>query len=84
MNRNTRTLIVMAVAVLMASLASFGVYLAVRSMPVREVEIARAQAVVAARPLHGRPDAHQRRREDRAVAGRQPGARRRSPRSSAS
>ena len=51
MNRNTRTLIVMAVAVLMASLASFGVYLAVQSMPVREVEVARAQAVVAARPL---------------------------------
>jgi pilus assembly protein CpaB len=51
MNRNTRTLIVLAVAVLMAGLASFGVYLAVRSMPVREVEIARAQTVVAARPL---------------------------------
>jgi pilus assembly protein CpaB len=51
MNRNTRTLIVLAVAVLMAGLASFGVFLAVRSMPVREVEIARAQAVVAARPL---------------------------------
>ena len=51
MNRNTRTLIVLAVAVLMAGLASFGVWLTVRSMPVREVEIARAQAVVAARPL---------------------------------
>jgi len=51
MNRNTRTLIVLAVAVLMAGVASFGVYLAVRSMPVREVEIARTQAVVAARPL---------------------------------
>ena len=51
MNRNTRTLIVLAVAVLMAGLASFGVYTAVRSMPVREVEIARTQAVVAARPL---------------------------------
>jgi pilus assembly protein CpaB len=51
MNRNTRTLIVLAVAVLMAGIASFGVYIAVRSMPVREVEIARAQAVVAARPL---------------------------------
>ena len=51
MNRNTRTLIVMAVAILMASLASFGVYRAVQSMPVREVEVARAQAVVAARPL---------------------------------
>lgn len=51
MNRNTRTLIVVAVAVLMAAIASFGVYMAVRSMPVREVEIARVQAVVAARPL---------------------------------
>lgn len=51
MNRNTRTLIVLAVAVVMAGLASFGVYMAVRSMPVREVEVARAQAVVAARPL---------------------------------
>jgi pilus assembly protein CpaB len=37
--------------VLMAGLAAFGVWLTVRSMPVREVEIARAQAVVAARPL---------------------------------
>lgn len=51
MNRNTRTMIVLAVAVLMAGIASFGVYMAVRSMPVREVEIARTQAVVAARPL---------------------------------
>src|SRR4029450_11740167 len=51
MNRNTRTLVVLAVAVLMAALASFGFFLTVRSMPVREVEIARAQAVVAARPL---------------------------------
>jgi pilus assembly protein CpaB len=51
MNRNTRTVIVLAVAILMAGLASFGVWLTVRSLPVREVEIARAQAVVAARPL---------------------------------
>ena len=51
MNRNTRTLIVLAVAVVMAAVASFGVYMAVRSMPVREVEIARATTVVAARPL---------------------------------
>jgi pilus assembly protein CpaB len=51
MNRNTRTLIVLAVAIVMAGVAAFGVWLAVRSMPVREVEIARAQAVVAARPL---------------------------------
>ena len=51
MNRNTRTLVVVVVAVLMAGLAGFGVFLAVRSMPVREVEIARVQAVVAARSL---------------------------------
>jgi pilus assembly protein CpaB len=51
MNRNTRTLLVLAIAVVMAAIASYGVYLAVRSMPVREVEVARAQAVVAARPL---------------------------------
>jgi pilus assembly protein CpaB len=51
MNRNTRTMIVLAVAVLMAALASFGVFLTIRSMPVREVEIARVQAVVAAKPL---------------------------------
>lgn len=52
MNRNTRTLLVLAIAVVMAAVASYGVYLAVRSMPVREVEVARAQAVVAARPLN--------------------------------
>jgi len=51
MNRNTRTLIVLAIAVLTAGLASYGVYLAVRSMPVREVEVPTAYAVVAARPL---------------------------------
>jgi len=51
MNRNTRTIVVLVVAVLMAAVASLGVYLAVRSMPVREVEIARTQAVVATHPL---------------------------------
>jgi pilus assembly protein CpaB len=52
MNRNTRTLLVLAIAVVMAAIASYGVYLAVRSMPVREVEVVRAQAVVAARSLN--------------------------------
>jgi pilus assembly protein CpaB len=47
MNRNTRTLIVVAVAVVMASIASFGVYLAVRSIPERRVEIAQRQTLVA-------------------------------------
>jgi len=51
MNRNTRTIIVLAVAILMATIAAYGVYLAVKSMPVREVEIARTQAVVATHPL---------------------------------
>jgi len=51
MNRNTRTVVVLAIAVLMAAVAAFGVYLAVRSMPVREVEVIRSQAVVASHPL---------------------------------
>jgi pilus assembly protein CpaB len=50
MNRRNRTLIVVAVAVALASLASFGVYRAVLSIPVREVPIAKTFAVVAAKP----------------------------------
>ena len=48
MNRRTRTLVVVAVAVVLASLASFGVYRAIRAIPVREVPIATNFAVVAA------------------------------------
>jgi pilus assembly protein CpaB len=51
MNRNTRTLIVLVVAVLMASIAAYGVYLAEKSRPVKEVEVARIQAVVATHAL---------------------------------
>jgi pilus assembly protein CpaB len=51
MNRNTRTLIVVAIAVVMASLASLGVYMAVRSIPERRVEIAERHTVVAARAM---------------------------------
>jgi pilus assembly protein CpaB len=51
MNRNTRTLIVVAVAVVLAAVASFGVYRAVERIPVREVEVAHHQAVVARRAL---------------------------------
>jgi pilus assembly protein CpaB len=47
MNRRNRTLIVVGVAVLLASLASFGVYRAIQGIPVREVEIATRHAVVA-------------------------------------
>jgi pilus assembly protein CpaB len=51
MKRQYRTLIVMVVAVGTAALASFAVYRAVHAMPVREVEVASMQVVVAAEPL---------------------------------
>jgi pilus assembly protein CpaB len=47
MNRQTRTLIVLAVAVVSATVASFGIYQAISKIPVREVEIATRSAVVA-------------------------------------
>jgi pilus assembly protein CpaB len=51
MNRRTRTVVVVLIAIVLASLASLGVYRAVQRIPAREVEIATAHAVVAARPL---------------------------------
>ncbi len=51
MNRSTRTLLVVAIALLTASVASFFVYRAIQRIPVREVEIAQAYAVVAATHL---------------------------------
>jgi len=51
MNRNLRTALVLVIAVTMAGIAAWGVYRAIQNMPVREVEIARASAVVAARSL---------------------------------
>jgi pilus assembly protein CpaB len=47
MNRQTRTLIVLGVAVLAAFAASYGVYLAISRIPVREVEVATKHTVVA-------------------------------------
>ncbi len=47
MNRRTRTLIVVGVAVALASLASFGVYRTIQQMPVKQVPIAERFAVVA-------------------------------------
>lgn len=47
MNRGTRTLVVLAVAVIAAGVASYGVYAAIRSIPERRVEIATRHAVVA-------------------------------------
>jgi pilus assembly protein CpaB len=51
MNRQTRTLIVLLVALGAASAASFGVYRAISRIPVREVEIATRHAVVATTSL---------------------------------
>ena len=47
MNRGTRTLIVLTVAVIAAAAASYGVYTAIRNIPERRVEIATRNAVVA-------------------------------------
>jgi pilus assembly protein CpaB len=51
MNRTKRTIVVLAVATITATLATVGVYTAVKSIPVREVEVAHTFAVVAARNL---------------------------------
>jgi len=51
MSRQTRTLIVVAVAILVASAASFFMYQVIQRMPVREVEVASATAVTAARNI---------------------------------
>jgi len=51
MNRRNRTLIVVALAVVLASIASFGVYRAIQSIPVREVAIAKTFAVVASKAV---------------------------------
>ena len=51
MNRTTRTVVVMAVATVIAGVASLGVYAAVKSIPVREVEVAHNFVAVAAHNL---------------------------------
>jgi pilus assembly protein CpaB len=51
MNRGVRTLIVVAVAVVVATLATLAVYRAVQQIPVREVERAGVPVLVAARAL---------------------------------
>ena len=49
MNRNARFALVLTVALGAAGAASFVVYRVVSAIPVREVEVASLQAVVAAR-----------------------------------
>lgn len=51
MNRRNRTLAVVALSILMASVAAFGMYEVVQRIPVREVEVANYQVVVAAKSL---------------------------------
>jgi pilus assembly protein CpaB len=51
MNRTTRTIVVMALATVTAGIASLGVYGAVKSIPVREVEVAHTFVAVAAHSL---------------------------------
>ena len=51
MNRNTRTMIVVTIAIVLAAGASYGVYSAIERIPVREVEVAHHSAVVAKREL---------------------------------
>jgi pilus assembly protein CpaB len=51
MDRTTRTVIVVFVALIAATIASYGVYRAIQRVPVREVEVARTFVVAAARPI---------------------------------
>lgn len=51
MNRNTRTLIVVLIALGAAGVASYGAYQMIRNMPVRQVEAPTIQVVAAARPI---------------------------------
>lgn len=51
MNRRTRHILIVGIAVATACVASFGVYRAVTRIPVREVEVARSFVVVATRSL---------------------------------
>ena len=51
MNRSTRTLVVVGIAVVVAGLASLGAYRAIQRMPVREVEVRSLYQVVAVTDL---------------------------------
>ena len=51
MNRRNRTLLVLLVAVGLASLATYGVFRTIKSIPVRQVEVATKYVVVAAENL---------------------------------
>ena len=49
--KKNRTLIVMSIALLTAGIAAYGVYRAIQQLPVREVEVASVEVVVASQTL---------------------------------
>lgn len=51
MSRSARTALVIAVATVMASIATYGVYVAVSRIPVREIEVSNTRIVVATKTL---------------------------------
>jgi pilus assembly protein CpaB len=51
MNRSTRTVVVVLIALVVAAIASFGVFRAIQHMPVREVEVRSLYEVVASHDL---------------------------------
>ena len=51
MNRQQRTIIVVIVSLIAASIAAYGVYNTISRIPVREVEVATRFAVVAAKAM---------------------------------
>src|SRR5262245_20333750 len=51
MNRQVRTIVVVGIALLAATIASYAAYIAIQRIPPREVEIATRHAVVAAKNL---------------------------------
>ena len=51
MNRRNRTILVLLIAIVLASGASYAMYRTVASLPVREVEVATMQVAVAAENL---------------------------------
>ena len=51
MNRTTRTVVVVGIAVFVAAVASLGAYQAIKRMPVREVEVRSLYQVVAAHDM---------------------------------
>ena len=51
MNRTSRTIVVVGVAVIVAALGSFGVFRTIKAMPVREVEVRSVYQVVATHEL---------------------------------